>query len=132
MASRESNIEPNQWVVNLLELKDTDHVLEVDFGPGLAVGIVVNQLIRGTVTAIDHSKVMFDQASRRNKANIARGKIKRVLGSADSIGNTATVDSAEKFEGIFSSNVAPFREHLWTSIAHCAHGYQRTASLPRN
>jgi hypothetical protein len=37
MASRSSNRQRNAWVVSLLELKPTYRVLEIGFGPGIAI-----------------------------------------------------------------------------------------------
>ena len=37
MATRGSNIERNRWTVDLLELKPHHRVLEVGYGPGLAI-----------------------------------------------------------------------------------------------
>ena len=106
MAKRESNIERNKWVVGLLALKDTDHVLEVGYGPGLAIGFVAKQLSNGKITGIDHSKVMFKQASQRNREDIATGKVKLLTGPVNSLTNTS-----QKFDRIFSSNVVQFWEH---------------------
>ena len=105
MASRESNIERNKWVVSLLELNDSHRVLEIGYGPGLAIGYVAKQLSAGEVTGIDHSRVMYEQASRRNQTEIAAGKVKLVLGSVDDLTGTG-----DKFDRIFSSNVVQFWE----------------------
>jgi hypothetical protein len=37
MAHRSSNVRRNLWVVSLLEVKQSDRILEVGFGPGIAV-----------------------------------------------------------------------------------------------
>jgi hypothetical protein len=37
MANRPSNIERSRWTVDLLNVQPTDHVLEIGFGPGLAL-----------------------------------------------------------------------------------------------
>jgi len=37
MANRPSNIERNRWTVDLLNIKETDHVLKLGFGPGLSI-----------------------------------------------------------------------------------------------
>jgi trans-aconitate methyltransferase len=105
MANRESNIERNKWVVGLLELKDVDYVLEVGYGPGLAIGYVAQQLTTGKIIGIDHSRIMFEQASRRNQADIATGKVKLVLGTVDDLTN-----APQKFDRIFTSNVVQFWE----------------------
>ena len=37
MAKRPSNIERNQWTLDLLDLRPDDRVLEIGFGPGIAI-----------------------------------------------------------------------------------------------
>lgn len=100
MANRKSNIERNKWVVDLMELKDNHHVLEIGYGPGMAVDYLAQQLHDGKVVGIDHSDVMFEQANRRNKEHVTSGKVKLMLGTIDNLN-----DTAEKFDRIFSSNV---------------------------
>jgi hypothetical protein len=38
MAHRPSNRQRNSWVVSLLDVRPADRVLEIGFGPGLAIG----------------------------------------------------------------------------------------------
>ena len=55
MAHRRSNIERNRWTVGLLDIQETDHVLELGFGPGLAIEQVACLATKGRVVGIDHS-----------------------------------------------------------------------------
>jgi len=60
-AHRPSNRQRNRWVVALLGIRPADQVLEIGFGPGLAIA----ELARagaGHVYGIDHSGVMLRQA----------------------------------------------------------------------
>jgi SAM-dependent methyltransferase len=82
MAHRPSNRQRSAWVVSLLEVRAADRVLEIGFGPGLAVA----QLVRagaGHVDGIDHSGVMVRQASRRNAAAIRAGRVTLFEASVD-------------------------------------------------
>jgi hypothetical protein len=36
MANRPSNIERNDWVLSLLDIRASDRILEIGFGPGIA------------------------------------------------------------------------------------------------
>src|SRR5262245_1151926 len=84
MAHRPSNRQRSCWVVSLLGVQPADQVLEIGFGPGLAVA----QLARagaGHVYGIDHSGVMLRQASRRNAAAIRAGRVTLIRASADQI-----------------------------------------------
>ncbi len=81
-AHRPSNRRRNRWVVSLLDVRPADRVLEIGFGPGVAVA----ELIRagaGHVYGIDHSGVMLRQASRRNAAAIRAGRVTLMQASVD-------------------------------------------------
>src|SRR3954451_1037080 len=81
-AHRPSNRQRNRWVVSLLGVQPTDRVLEIGFGPGVAVA----ELVRagaGHVYGADHSPVMLRQASRRNAAAIQAGRGTLVNAPAD-------------------------------------------------
>src|SRR5215469_18975887 len=83
-AHRPSNRQRNRWVISLLGVQPTDKVLEIGFGPGLAVA----ELIRsgaGHVYGIDHSGVMLRQASRRNAAAIRAGRVTLINTSVDQL-----------------------------------------------
>src|ERR1700733_7959720 len=74
MAHRPSNRERNRWVVALLAVRPADRVLEIGFGPGVAIA----ELARagaGHVYGIDHSEVMVRQASKRNAAALRAGQV---------------------------------------------------------
>jgi SAM-dependent methyltransferase len=74
MALRPSNRQRNRWVAGLLEVQPTDRVLEVGFGPGVAIAALV-RAGAGHVTGVDHSAVMVRRAARRNAAAIRAGRI---------------------------------------------------------
>jgi SAM-dependent methyltransferase len=82
MAHRPSNRQRNRWVVALLAVQPADSVLEIGFGPGVAIA----ELVRagaGQVYGIDHSEAMLRQASRRNAAVIRAGRVTLVNASVD-------------------------------------------------
>jgi len=84
MAHRPSNRERNRWVVSLLAVRPADRVLEIGFGPGVAIA----ELARagaGHVYGTDHSEVMVRQASKRNAAAIRAGRVTLVNASADQL-----------------------------------------------
>jgi SAM-dependent methyltransferase len=84
MAHRPSNRQRSAWVVSLLGVHAGSRVLEIGFGPGLAV----TKLARagaGHVYGIDHSDVMLRQASRRNAAAIRAGRVTLIRASVDQL-----------------------------------------------
>jgi ubiquinone/menaquinone biosynthesis C-methylase UbiE len=90
-------------VVSLLGVQPGDRVLEIGFGPGLAVA----ELARagaGHVYGIDHSAVMLRQASRRNAAAIRAGRVTLVNASVDRL--PPTLDGP--FDAILAVNSLAF------------------------
>ena len=84
MAHRPSNRQRNRWVVALLDVQPADQVLEIGFGPGVAIA----ELARagaGHVYGIDHSAVMVRQAAKRNAAAIRAGRVTLVNAPADQL-----------------------------------------------
>jgi ubiquinone/menaquinone biosynthesis C-methylase UbiE len=76
MAHRPSNRQRNSWVVSLLDVQPTDRVLEIGFGPGLAIAELNRRVGEsGHVYGVDHSEVMLQQAARRNAAAIRAGRV---------------------------------------------------------
>lgn len=75
MTRRGSNRRRNAWTVSLLDVQPDDRVLEVGFGPGLAVEQASQRAVRGKVVGVDHSDVMWRVATRRNRRAIVRGAV---------------------------------------------------------
>lgn len=69
----------------MLNLQPFDRVLEIGFGPGVAIQKMSKIITQGTIWAIDHSDVMFRQASRRNQQAISAGGVRLVLTSVSQL-----------------------------------------------
>ncbi len=85
MAHRSSNRRRNRWVVSLLDVQPTDRVLEVGFGPGIAVAELSRLVTGGWIIGIDHSEVMVRLATRRNAAAVRAGRVDLRLGSVEAL-----------------------------------------------
>jgi ubiquinone/menaquinone biosynthesis C-methylase UbiE len=85
MAKRASNLERNVWAISLLKLRPTDRVLEIGFGPGIAIQKMSEVVTEGIIWGIDHSEVMFKQASKRNREALSKGRVKLLLGSVSTL-----------------------------------------------
>jgi SAM-dependent methyltransferase len=81
LAHRPSNLERNEWAISLLNLQPSDRVLEIGFGPGVAIQKMSEMVPHGVIWGIDHSEVMFRQASKRNQQAIAAGRMRLALTS---------------------------------------------------
>jgi ubiquinone/menaquinone biosynthesis C-methylase UbiE len=73
------------WGVGLLELRAGERVLEVGFGPGVAIELLAGAAPEVRVAGIDPSSEMVAQAVRRNAAAIARHAVDLREGSADAL-----------------------------------------------
>ncbi len=88
------------WTFEKLQLKPTDILLEVGYGPGSTLKRLADNLTTGFVAGIDHSEVMFKQASNRNKKYIESNKAKLECGTVWDLKY-----SENYFDTIFGSNV---------------------------
>jgi ubiquinone/menaquinone biosynthesis C-methylase UbiE len=69
------------WVVGLLDVRQQDSVLEIGFGPGVAIELLVHKAHR--VAGVDPSEVMLRQATQRNAAMISERRVELRQASAD-------------------------------------------------
>jgi ubiquinone/menaquinone biosynthesis C-methylase UbiE len=84
MAHRDSNRRRNRWVVSLLDVKPTDRVLEIGFGPGVAIAELSRHVgPDGHVYGVDHSEVMLRHATRRNIAAVQAGRVTLTAGAVE-------------------------------------------------
>jgi ubiquinone/menaquinone biosynthesis C-methylase UbiE len=103
MANRPSNIERSRWTVDLLNLRPTDHVLEIGFGPGVAIQEAARLVGNGRIVGIDHSALMVKQARRRNHTAIETGLVDLKPGGFELLPQLG-----ETFDKVFSVNVLQF------------------------
>lgn len=75
----------SRWTVSLLNLQPDSRILEVGFGPGIAIQYASKQVTKGLVAGIDASETMVQAARKRNAAAIATGKVDLKLGRVSSI-----------------------------------------------
>jgi cyclopropane fatty-acyl-phospholipid synthase-like methyltransferase len=85
MARRTSNLERNEWAISLLNLQPSDRVLEIGFGPGVTIQKMSEIVTGGCIWGIDHSEVMFRQASKRNQRAISAGRVRLFLTSVSQL-----------------------------------------------
>jgi SAM-dependent methyltransferase len=85
MAHRSSNRRRNAWAVSLLDVRPEDRVLEIGFGPGLAIRELGRLAAEGYVCGIDHSELMLRRAKRLNAEGLRRGVVDLRLGSVEDL-----------------------------------------------
>jgi SAM-dependent methyltransferase len=85
MAHRSSNVRRNRWVVSQLDVQPSDRILEVGFGPGIAIAALSGLTPSGVVFGVDHSDVMVRLARRRNAAAVRAGRVDLRLATVDAL-----------------------------------------------
>jgi ubiquinone/menaquinone biosynthesis C-methylase UbiE len=85
MAHRSSNRRRNVWAVSLLDLRPSDRVLEIGFGPGVAIRELSRIAVDGYVCGIDHSELMLRRARRRAARGPRHAVVDLRLGSVDEL-----------------------------------------------
>ncbi len=85
MAHRRSNRQRSTWAASLLDVQPGDRVLEVGFGPGVAIAELAGHTTEGRVYGIDHSELMLHKAYKRNAAAIRQERVELIRTSVDQL-----------------------------------------------
>lgn len=101
------NPERSRQTVARLGIRGESRVLEIGFGPGLAIGWAAEVATDGLVAGVEVSEVMLRQALRRNSRAVAEGRVDLRLASAD-----ALPDFGAPFDIVFAVNSA----HHWPDV----------------
>ena len=90
-------------LVDRLQLRPDDRVLEIGCGHGVAATLVCERLDGGRLTAIDRSPKMIEAAARRNAAHVDAGRAEFLVASIED------ADLGERrFDTIFAVRVGLF------------------------
>jgi len=103
MAHRPSNIARNIWTLESLQIQPTDRLLEIGYGPGIALERSTDYVVNGAIVGIDCSATMFAQASKRNRVAIRDSRMRLYTGCLEDLPQTEGC-----FDKIYSSNVVQF------------------------
>jgi ubiquinone/menaquinone biosynthesis C-methylase UbiE len=119
------NRERSEWVLLMLDLKPSDRVLEIGFGPGTGVQRAIREA--AFVAGIDESEEMLKHAMRSNSAAIAAGRVSLQLGSAqklpfsdDDFDKIFAIDSAQYWKdsiGTFRELLRVLKPNGWAGVA---------------
>jgi ubiquinone/menaquinone biosynthesis C-methylase UbiE len=122
MAHRPSNRKRNKWVVSLLDVRPADRVLEIGFGPGVAIAELGRRVgPSGHVYGIDRSGVMLRQATKRNATAIRAGRVTLIQAPVEEL--PPALDGP--FDAIFSVNSLAF----WRAPAQHLEDLRRRLAL---
>ncbi len=116
MSHRSSNVRRARWAVELLEVEPTDRVLELGFGPGVAIAALGERITTGQVVGVDRSPVMVRQARRRNAAAIRAGRVQLHLAPVEDLPE----DLGGPFDKVLAVNTVGFWRHPAARLADVA------------
>jgi SAM-dependent methyltransferase len=68
-------------VAKTLQIRPTDYVLEVGFGPGVVIECLTRLAAKGLVAGVDPSAIMVARACSQNAASIQRGQVELLRAS---------------------------------------------------
>jgi ubiquinone/menaquinone biosynthesis C-methylase UbiE len=74
-----------EWVIHLLEVHPDSKVLEIGFGPGVAIQILAATASIGSVAGVDYSHEMVEQAKARNQKVTEAGLVQLQYGSVEQL-----------------------------------------------
>lgn len=75
----------NSWAISLLGITANENVLEIGFGPGVAIQELVELSPARLIAGVDHSEIMLTQATTRNARAINDGRVELQLGSVSAL-----------------------------------------------
>ena len=70
------NADLNSFVKETLEIKKSDRILEIGFGPGKLINDMAKITTEGLVEGVDFSRDMLKEASKANQQFITEGRVK--------------------------------------------------------
>ncbi len=74
-----------QWTADLLEIQPEDQIMEIGFGNGANIQLLLQKAIRGSVTGVEISKTAIEMASKKNAKAISEGRVKLHLAQGNSL-----------------------------------------------
>ncbi len=98
----------NSWAVATLDLSGSEDVLDIGFGGGVGLGMVLRRLTTGRATGIDISDEMVREAPNRFPREIATGRLRVACGDVAAL----PFDDAS-FDRVYSVNTVFF----WPDVA---------------
>lgn len=75
----------DRWIVELLDIRPDDRVLDVGCGPGVTVALIAERATAGLVFGVDPSTEMLRQAARRNEAAVRSGRVELRRGEVSAL-----------------------------------------------
>src|SRR5258708_18335822 len=105
------NASINTWIVQLLDIQPSDHILDIGCGPGLAIQGFAAIATQGLVAGIDASALMVQEARKRNATAIETGRVEIQQGDASILPYTDA-----SFDKVAATHVIYFWSDVVTTL----------------
>lgn len=103
----------NGWVVDTLRADiEPRRILEFGFGPGIAIASLLKAFPTAEVFGVDRSAAMVTEATSRNRAAIAAGRLRLIRGDAGAVSAFAPLDLIMAVHVVYfwADPVAPLKQ----------------------
>src|SRR5690606_1731285 len=74
-----------RWTADLLDIQPEDKIIEIGFGNGANIELLLEKATRGSVTGVEISKTAIEMASRKNAKAISEGRVLLHLAPGNSL-----------------------------------------------
>ncbi|HET8736376.1 MAG TPA: class I SAM-dependent methyltransferase [Pricia sp.] len=74
-----------RWTADLLDIQSEDKIIEIGFGNGANIKLLLKRAVRGSVTGVDISKTAIEMASKKNAKAISEGRVKLHLAQGNAL-----------------------------------------------
>ena len=64
-----------RWTADLLDVQPDDQIIEIGFGNGANIELLLERAVRGSVTGVEISKTALEMASKKNAKAISEGRV---------------------------------------------------------
>ena len=106
-----ANAGQNAAAVEALELRGTEHVLDVGFGGGASFPLLLRALPNGHVTGVDPVKEMVVRARRKWEHEVSSDRLRLQISSAEDLGG-----EGPRFDAALTVNTVYFWRDLQTGF----------------
>ncbi|MCM4152903.1 class I SAM-dependent methyltransferase [Arenibacter sp. N53] len=65
-----------RWTVDLMDIQTDDDIIEIGFGNGANIKLLLQRAVSGSVTGVEISDTAIEMASKKNAKSISEGRVK--------------------------------------------------------
>jgi SAM-dependent methyltransferase len=124
-------------VIDVLDVRPDDNVLEVGFGPGVAIQLLLHRVPAGSVAGVDRSREMVRQAAARNadawrsrRVDLRYGSVERLPFADEMFDKAFAINSMQMWPDARAGGDAARAQTWWQRRARL-HGQLRSAKRGR-